>query len=88
MNNQGKSSTIGSLGMKLTDLQSMANGRGCVNLTFNVSGSEDNYGNNVSAWKSQTKDERTAEAKKSYAGNGRILWTDSNDVLKPQFKKA
>ena len=75
MNNQGKSSTIGSLGMKLTDLQSMANGRGYVNLTFNVSGSEDNYGNNVSAWKSQTKDER-------------ILWTDSNDVLKPQFKKA
>ena len=88
MNKQGKSSTIGSLGMKLTDLQSMVNDRGYVNLTFNVSGSEDNFGNNVSAWKSQKKEEREAEVRKSYAGNGKILWTDSNDVLKPQFKKA
>ena len=88
MNSNGKSSTIGSLGMKLTDLQSMVNDRGYVNLTFSVSGSEDNYGNNVSAWQSQTKEEREAEAKKVYAGNGKILWTDSNDVLKPQFKKA
>jgi hypothetical protein len=88
MNKSGKSSTIGSLGMKWVDLQSMVNDRGYVNLTFNISGSEDNYGNNVSAWKSQTKEEREAEAKKIYAGNGKILWTDSNDVLKPQFKKA
>jgi hypothetical protein len=44
-------------------------------LTFSIA-DETRYGNNVSAFDSQTKEERDAKKPKDYLGNGKIFWTD------------
>ena len=36
------------------------------------------YGQNVSAFDSQTKEEREAKKSKDYLGNGQVVWTDGN----------
>ena len=54
-----------------------------INITINISDEVDKYGNNVSAWENQTKDERDSKAKRNYLGNGKVLYT-SGDVLKPE----
>ena len=36
----------------------------------------DKYGNNVSSWMDQTKDERDAKANRTYIGNGNAIWSD------------
>jgi len=53
-----------------------------VNITINISDEVDKYGNNVAAWESQSKEERDSKAKRSYIGNGRVLYTQG-EVLKP-----
>ena len=53
----------------------MKNGK-YVNLTINVSDETDQYGNSVSAWEAQSKDERDSKAKRNYLGNGRVLFTE------------
>jgi hypothetical protein len=53
-----------------------------INITINISDEVDKYGNNVSAWENQTKDERDSKAKRNYLGNGRVLFTEG-DVFKP-----
>lgn len=50
------------------------------NLTISVS-DETRYGNNVAITDSQTKEEREAKKKKTYLGNGKVVWTDGNIVL-------
>ena len=42
---------------------------------------ETKYGNNVSAFDHQTKEERDAKKPKSYLGNGNVFWTDGSVVL-------
>lgn len=54
-----------------------------VNITINISDEVDKFGNNVSAWENQTKDERDSKAKRNYVGNGKVLYT-SGDVFKPE----
>lgn len=49
-----------------------------LNVTVSVNDEVDSYGNNVSAWQSQEKEERDANQPKNYLGNGRVFW--SNDV--------
>jgi hypothetical protein len=44
-------------------------------LTFSIA-DETRYGNNISAFDSQTKEERDAKKPKDYLGNGKIFWTD------------
>jgi hypothetical protein len=41
---------------------------------------ESRYGNNVSAFDSQTQEEREAKKPKQYLGNGKVFWTDGNIV--------
>ena len=53
-----------------------------VNITINISDEVDKYGNNVAAWESQSKEERDSKAKRSYIGNGRVLYTQG-EVIKP-----
>ena len=36
----------------------------------------DKYGNDVTAWVSQTKEERDAKQPKQYIANGKVNWTD------------
>lgn len=44
--------------------------------TGSINDKTDQYGNNVSIYESQTKEERDAKAKKKYIANGKVLWTD------------
>ena len=56
------------------------NGKVYYNFTVAIN-DETRYGNNVSAFDSQTKEEREAKKAKSYLGNGKVVWTDGNIVL-------
>ena len=47
-----------------------------LNIVINVADETDQYGNSVSAWESQTKEEREAKEKRNYVGNGRVLYTE------------
>lgn len=47
-----------------------------VRLTTAINNEQDNYGNNVAQWVSQSKEDREAGKKKFYTGNGKVLWTD------------
>ena len=47
-----------------------------VELTISTSDKNNEYNQNVAAWVAQTKEEREAEKKKFYVGNGRVFWGD------------
>ena len=47
-----------------------------VDLTISVNDESNDYGQNVSAWHQQTKEEREAKESKTYVGNGAVIWTD------------
>jgi len=76
------STTLATIGLKLADLEKMVTPSGYINLTMEISDKQNEYGNNISLWQSQTKEQRDAKAFKSYAGNGKVLWTSSSDVYK------
>lgn len=50
------------------------------NFTIAVNDEANQFGQNVSAYDSQTKEEREAKKSKSYIGNGNVIWTDGNIV--------
>jgi len=50
------------------------------NYTGSINDTTDKFGNNVSIYESQTKEERNAKAKKKYLSNGKVIWT--NGVIK------
>ena len=56
------------------------------NFTIGVNDDSNQWGQNVSATDSQTKEEREAKKPKSYLGNGNVVWTDGN--IKLADKKA
>ncbi len=56
------------------------------NFTIGVNDESNQWGQNVSATDSQTKEEREAKKPKSYLGNGNVVWTDGN--IKLADKKA
>ena len=51
---------------------------GLISLTLSINDEEDHYGNNVSLWQSQTKEEREAKENRLFLGNGKSLWSDSD----------
>ena len=42
---------------------------------------ETRFGNNVSAYDSQTKEEREAKKNRDYIGNGKVVWTDGSIIV-------
>jgi hypothetical protein len=54
------------------------------NLTVSVNDDTNDWGQNVSAFDSQTKEEREAKKKKDYIGNGKVIWTDGSCVRAEQ----
>lgn len=50
------------------------------NLTVSVNDETSQFGDNVSLFNTQTKEERDAKAAKSYVGNGKVVWTDGSIV--------
>lgn len=51
------------------------------NFTINVNDESNQFGQNVSATDSQTKEERDAKKPKSYLGNGTVVWTNGTIQL-------
>jgi hypothetical protein len=50
-------------------------------LTLSISDTTDKYGNNISIYEEQTKEQRDAKEKKNYLGNGKVFWTDNKITL-------
>ena len=46
------------------------------NFTISVKDDTNQFGQNVSLFDSQTKEEREAKKSKTYIGNGKVVWTD------------
>tara|TARA_R110000751_G_scaffold109669_2_gene206947 strand:+ start:785 stop:1084 length:300 start_codon:yes stop_codon:yes gene_type:complete len=57
------------------------------NLTVSVQ-DESRFGNNVSIFDSQTKEERDAKKNRNYLGNGRVIWTDGNVLLSEKTEEV
>jgi hypothetical protein len=51
------------------------------NFTVSVNDDTNQFGQNVSVYDSQTKEEREAKKAKTYIGNGRVVWSDGNIVV-------
>ena len=52
-------------------------------LTFVQNNDVDNYGNNVSVYVSQSKEEREEKKPKVYLGNGKVVWVDGKNKRQP-----
>ena len=50
------------------------------NLTISINDDTNQFGQNVTAIDSQTKEEREAKKPKNYLGNGSVVWTDGKIV--------
>lgn len=57
-----------------------------VALTISVNDQPNDYGQNVSAFVSQSKEDREAKKKKYYVGNGKVVWTDGS-IVKAEKKE-
>ena len=53
-----------------------------LNLTVSLNDEEDKFGNTVSAWQSQSKEEREAKVDRNFLGNGKVVY-DSDGAKKP-----
>ena len=63
------------------------NGKVYVNLTMSVN-DETRFGNNSSIYVSQTQEEREAKKKRSYLGNGKVVWNDGSILNAEKEEKA
>ena len=50
-------------------------------LTLSISDTTDKFGNNISIYEEQSKEQRDAKIPKSYVGNGKVFWTDNKITL-------
>ena len=58
-----------------------------LSITFSIDDKTNQFGQNVSAFATQTKEQREAKAKKYYVGNGSIVWTDGTIKLAEKVDK-
>ena len=58
------------------------------NFTLSVNDDTNAYGQNVSAFDSQSKEQREAKEPKKYIGNGQVVWTDSKCVVAERQEEA
>ena len=57
-----------------------------VKITISLSDSANDYGNNVSAYVSQSKEQREAKKPLFFVGNGRTFWTKGETPVPPRTK--
>lgn len=48
------------------------------NYTVSLNDETNGYGQNVSVWESQTKEQQAAKEQRNFVGNGKVVWTDGN----------
>ena len=51
-----------------------------VSITLSISDEINQYGQNISGFVTQTKEQREQKKQKFYVGNGEVVWTDGNIV--------
>jgi len=60
-----------------------------LNFTVAINDEANQFGQNVSAYDSQTKEERDAKKQKNYLGNGSVVWTDGKIIaIKKDFENS
>ena len=57
-----------------------------VSITISINDETNKYGQNLSGFVSQTKEQREAKTNKFYVGNGKVFWTDGT-ITKPEAKQ-
>lgn len=62
----------------------VANDRGFAKLTMSVDDATNTYGQNAGITLNQSKEQREAKEKKTYVGNGKVVWTDGS-IVKAEF---
>ena len=62
------------------------NGKG-ISTTISINDRLDNFGNNVSEWIGQTKEERESKATRIFSGNGKVVCIDSSKTISVAPKK-
>ena len=87
-------STLINLSIDVTKVTKEALSKGkFLNLTISVNDEINQYGQNVAAWESQTKEEREQKYERNYVGNGKVVFTEglvtvvTNEDKKPAAKK-
>lgn len=84
-------SALGAIYMKketLSKLVEVLNQRGenGIEITLSISDETNQYGQNVTGFVSQTKEQREEKKPKIYVGNGKVFWTDG--TIKVAEKKT
>jgi len=64
-----------------------AKGEKGISITVSIQDETNQWGQNVSGYVSQTKEQREAKKDKFYVGNGKVFWTDGK-VVKAEKKVA
>ncbi len=67
------------------------NGQMYLDLTLSIEDKTNDYGQNVSGWEAQSKEEREAKQNRNYLGNGKVVFTDGKVEVatkKEETKKA
>ena len=59
-----------------------------LNLTIALNDEQDQFGNDVSAWQNQSKEEREAKDPKNYLGNGRVVWSGTSNRAQQEHNQA
>lgn len=55
-----------------------------VAITVSISDTVNDYGQNVTSYVSQSKEQRESKANRYYVGNGKVFWTDGNVSVAPK----
>ena len=59
-----------------------------ISITVSHDDKTNEYGSNVSAYVSQTKEDREAKKNKFYVGNGKVFWTNGVSLLADKKDKG
>ncbi len=54
-----------------------------LNATISINEQPDEYGNHISVWESQSKEEQQAKANRNFLGSGKVFWS-ANEPSAPQ----
>lgn len=78
-------SSLSSLYFKKETLQQLVDvlnkkGENGIEITVSISDESNQYGQNISAYVSQTKEQRDAGKERYYVANGRVFWSDGKIV--------
>ena len=66
-----------SIDLTKVDKSKLGNGK-YLNITVSINDETNQFGQNVSAYDTQTKEQREAKEPRNYLGNGKVFWTDGN----------